>query len=236
MLHCAMYRMSAVGSILAHESSVICIRFSPDDCYIASVSKDRSLCISEATASQDGMSCSPFAPVVLNKNAHKRVIWDCSWCGSSLLITCSRDGSCKVWDTSRVFARELICLHEFRPFDGISVTSIDTAPRVLRPNDDVKLENYLVALGSENGDIQLWTISSSEGVNGLDHHQCSQMANIHSHYCHGSSVKRIRWNPSSNPVNTEIEGSGSPTAASPTKFQFASCGDDSCIKIFTINL
>ncbi len=229
--------MSAVGSIVAHESSVICIRFSPNDQYIASVSKDRSLCISEATTNHEVASSPPFVPIVMNKNAHKRVIWDCCWCGSSLLITCSRDGSCKLWDTSSVSARELSCLYDFRPFDGVSVTSIDTAPRVLS-ND-----NYLVALGSENGDIQLWTISPSEEVNGSDH-RCSPAAAVHSHHCHGSSIKRIRWSPKClkhNLIDTEVENSeekhlNSSAEFGQTKFQFASCGDDNCMKIFTVSL
>lgn len=205
--------MSQVGTIMAHESTVVCIRFSPSDKYIMSVSKDRGLCISELSSENI------HHPIILHKNAHKRIIWDCSWCDDNTIVTGSRDGVCKVWSLQNTDPENsnmtLNNLYEFRPFDGIAVTTLDIAPVCLNGA-------YLLATGAESGDIKLWSIRN----NTVTGHEsgATLLSIVDNKYCHGLAVKRLRWSP------VKI---GESHFSSGSKLQFATCGEDRCVRIFS---
>jgi elongator complex protein 2 len=223
--------MKQVGSIMAHESTVVCIRFSPSDRYIMSVSKDRGLCISEL--SSDGA----YHPILLHKNAHKRIIWDCSWCGDSTIVTGSRDGVCKVWALSQTAGAgadadadaddtaqlSLDIIFEFRPFEGAAVTTVDIAP--------VRLSNgaYLLACGAESGDIKMWSILDEVTAASADNIVGPTLVSVvDKTYCHGLAIKRLRWSPAN-------KGEGE--ALTPgEKLYFATCGEDKCVRIFSTQL
>ena len=211
--------MSQMGKIMSHESTVVCIRFSPSDRFIMSVSKDRGLCISELFDS------STYHAVILRKNAHKRIIWDCSWCGDTAVVTGSRDGVCKVWslcssmgpDSSSL---DLEVLFEFRPFEGVSITSLDIAPLCLDTG------GFILAVGAESGDIKLWGLTIGVGAS----ENVTEPIIINSvdpAFSHGLSVKRIRWCPVSSAEGGAFTAGGS--------MRFASCGEDRCIRIFSVN-
>lgn len=214
--------MSQIGLITAHESTVVCIRFSPSDRFIMSVSKDRGLCISER--SDDGL----YQPIILHKNAHKRIIWDCSWFSDAAIATGSRDGVCKVWDLgpqsadgSQSTELALVNLFEFRPFDGIAVTTLDVAP--VRFIDG----SSLLVTGSEGGDIKIWGISNVDSASRSEQ-GFQLLSSVDSAFCHGLTVKRIRWCP--------IAGGNDDAISSEDKLYFASCGEDKCVRVFSTQL
>lgn len=210
--------MSQIGMITSHESTVVCIRFSPNDNYIMSVSKDRGLCISELSGDD---SSSAYHPIILHKNAHKRIIWDCSWCNDSTLVTGSRDGVCKVWSLSPSGADDsslsLVNMSEFKPFDGVSVTTLDVSSH--------RLDNgaYILATGAETGDIKLWSLlNSSDSADDIS--VPSLLSTVDNSHVHGMAVKRIRWSPC-NATRKDL--------SEPDCIQFASCGEDRCVRVFS---
>lgn len=63
-----------MGSLEGHESTVACLSFSPDDRFLASAGRDRTLCVFSIAAEDTGFSASAVAVVL---KAHKRIVWDC---------------------------------------------------------------------------------------------------------------------------------------------------------------
>ena len=75
------------------------------------------------------------------------------------------------------------CLYTFQPFSGISVTALDFGPP-LGPD----CSSWILAAGSELGDVNFWNLNLS----------CADLlGTIDSLYCHGSTVKKLAWTPSS---------------------------------------
>ena len=90
------YSNACIGRLPGHDSTVVAIQFSPDDWFLASAGKDRSICIytrtypspsSSTTAAGGCVASEQVASGVSTsggytlctgvKNAHKRIIWDC---------------------------------------------------------------------------------------------------------------------------------------------------------------
>lgn len=82
--------------LAGHALTVTAIRFSPDDRYILSASRDRSWQLFERQdASQDGMA---YVRVASASKAHARIIWDCCWSlDGDMFATAARDKTVKVW-------------------------------------------------------------------------------------------------------------------------------------------
>lgn len=59
-----------------HESTVVCLEFSPNGQFIASSGKDRSICIYQKTLQGSSSEKFTFEPILCLKNAQKRIIWD----------------------------------------------------------------------------------------------------------------------------------------------------------------
>lgn len=83
-----------------HSLTVTSIRFSPDDRYILTASRDRSWQLYER--SEDGDS---YARRASATKAHARIIWDCAWAEDcSFFATAARDKTVKVWQTAGIDA------------------------------------------------------------------------------------------------------------------------------------
>ena len=236
-----------ISTLTCHESTVICLRFSPGGQLLASAGKDRSLCLHERLMGikQEGYQCA-----MILKGAHKRIIWDCSWNGDgSVLMTGSRDGYCKVWKVLSPTTHDsfgLVCIFQFSPFGGIAVTSLDIRA--------VPMENgsWKCCMGSEDGSITVCKASLSEQklveidpnlkvyessgstilgavapASGLQLFS-SEYATVEETYkaspyqAHGSFVQKIRWK------QTERTHRGVD--------EFVSCGDDYSVRIFSVPL
>jgi elongator complex protein 2 len=196
-------------TLLVHESTVVCLRFSQDDKYLISAGKDRTLCVYAYDSNR-----SAFSIFAAKKNAHKRIIWDAAWVSNDLLCSVSRDGMCKLWkfeSESENTINELKCIHSFLPFNEVSITSVD-------------ILNDFMAVGSELGDISIFKISKSldDDVKNSENEVYSTfITSVDSVFAHGSSVKRVRWRPL---INADM-----------TKY-LSTCSEDFSVRIFKFTI
>ena len=241
-----------VSSLACHESTVICLRFSPDDRLLVSAGKDRSLCLHQRLEGEGRMN--GYECVMILKGAHKRIIWDSCWSGdSAMLLTGSRDGYCKMWkvlSTSTCNSFELVCIFQFSPFDGASVTSLDM---LREPMED---GSWRCCMGSEGGEITVYKVllleentknaevgSKVEESKAFPMHTdspatsllqrfSSSLATVEESYkanalqCHGSSVQRIRWKQP--PIKQGMD------LVSRDVSLFVSSGEDFSVRIFSV--
>ena len=206
--------MTQVGALLGHDSTVSCLGFSPDGRFLASSGKDRSLCLYERKAADDTSSEAPYLLYALQKGAHKRIVWDLSWAqrndGEVLLVTASRDCSCKVWAVNgglsaadRVGALE--CKFTFTPFAGVAVTAVE----MRLYTDAAGATTVQAAVGSEQGNLQLWGLSTDDA----ESYEFSAVGSVQSGNCHGAAVRSLRWSKSG---------------------LLASAGDDNCLRVLQL--
>ncbi|KAI7853664.1 quinon protein alcohol dehydrogenase-like superfamily [Circinella umbellata] len=79
--------------IAAHALTVTRARFSHNDQWLLTVSRDRLWSLSKRTENDE----EPYQLVAKNK-AHARIIWDCSWShDDTMFATASRDKTVKIW-------------------------------------------------------------------------------------------------------------------------------------------
>ncbi|RKP26433.1 WD40-repeat-containing domain protein [Syncephalis pseudoplumigaleata] len=164
--------------LAAHTLTITKIRFSPDDRYMLTVSRDRSWALfSRNTESEQA----PYQLEAKGVKAHTRIIWDASWSPDGrYFATASRDKTVKLWQlvkdddaanaTWRAVAT-LQCSH--------SVTSIDFAPSMH---------------GAASTDRQVGTCAHAcIGTNGL---------------AHASTVQSLLWRPSGNHATLQLASCG----------------------------
>eukprot|EP00526_Cylindrotheca_closterium_P018972 CAMPEP_0113611662 /NCGR_PEP_ID=MMETSP0017_2-20120614/5680_1 /TAXON_ID=2856 /ORGANISM="Cylindrotheca closterium" /LENGTH=870 /DNA_ID=CAMNT_0000520633 /DNA_START=18 /DNA_END=2627 /DNA_ORIENTATION=+ /assembly_acc=CAM_ASM_000147 len=179
-----------------HKSTVVALSFSPDGQYLVSSGKDRRLCLWEKKSqdSQESGSQDLFSLCAAIDSSHKRIVWGAHFCPykSSTFATCSRDGSVKIWNTctSDTGNTEIEEVFQFNPTTlsannkPESVTTVAFAPCQLKGG-------ALLALGLENGLIELWKVPIVEG-------RGSELLpeflhSIPPQQCHASTVKKIAW-------------------------------------------
>ncbi|KAH0549453.1 probable elongator complex protein 2 [Cotesia glomerata] len=206
-----------IGKLMSHRLTVTQLEFSPDGKYLLSVSRDRRWSLFEADSSGDNLSynlvaCSPA------KSLHTRIIWCCSWShDSKYFATGSRDGKVGLWKVDQLENDQNILPVESLEFPDASVTALDFY------NDFID-DSYVLAIGFEDGTIQLQTIPQ----NFLDR----KMYNIESEWvcwikldnteAHHKTVKRLAFRPTIKNNNCDIE--------------LASCGADKAVKIYNFHL
>lgn len=199
--------MAAVQTLYAHESTVACLRFSSDDTFLASSGKDRILCAYAFDKASERL----FKVAAATRNAHRRIVWDCSWSDDHVLFTSSRDGSFKLWTIDRKcddIYNSFSCICTHTPFCEVAVTSIDAICTAQG--------RTLLVLGSELGDIHIAEVTrrGAEFVVAL-------LLRVDDILAHGSAVKRARW----------CKGArGSAGAA-----LLATCGADTTTRVFKIS-
>uniref|UniRef100_A0A0D9X997 Elongator complex protein 2 n=1 Tax=Leersia perrieri TaxID=77586 RepID=A0A0D9X997_9ORYZ len=204
----------AVGRLQSHNLTVTQMEFSRDNAFLLSVSRDRHLSVFSIRKTDDGAE----HHLVAKLEAHKRIIWACSWNPFRYeFATGSRDKTVKIWcvqDSSSV--KLLATLPQFRD----SVTALAWTGR------DHARNAGLLAVGMDNGMIELWNISggrastdsSSSGSSPLS---VSCMLRFDPLLCHVSTVHRLRWQKS----DSSVEKSA---------LQLASCGADHCVRVFEV--
>ncbi|KAF8934778.1 Elongator subunit elp2 [Dissophora ornata] len=132
--------------LVSHTLTVTKVKFSHNDKYLLSISRDRLWSLFERV--EDPNAADPYKLVVSNK-AHARILWDCSWShDDSLFATGSRDKTIKVWAaTSWSTSVATIKLPE-------AVTAVEFAPQV--PGREEKAKEHILAAGLEDGRIFLF--------------------------------------------------------------------------------
>lgn len=181
------------------------------------------------------------------KSAHKRIVWGCCWTADgSHLFTVARDGICKVWRLDAMEgAVDLICVHSFTPFAGAAVTAVDvckggalSAVLARIPAVDPgalalvgsTTEAWMVALGAETGDLQVWRVSKSNGMTGAGTgaecvYESHALLVIPDAHAHGATVRRIRWRPQV-AADTHCEKILS--------YELATCGEDRTVRVHKV--
>ncbi|CAO3612414.1 unnamed protein product [Cunninghamella echinulata] len=187
--------------ISAHSLTVTRVRFSHNDKWLLTVSRDRYWSLSERTTTDSGEI---IYNLITKNKAHARIIWDCAWAhDDSLFVTGSRDKTFKIWKQNQEEnSKEWVCISTIKCDEAI--TALDFAT-------DFKNGSYLLAVGLENGRIQLWT-ALKESAN-----QWELWSNIDNNLCHAGVVKSLSW-------RTISDG----------KFQLATGGDDHSVRILNV--
>ncbi|RYR16108.1 hypothetical protein Ahy_B04g073063 isoform A [Arachis hypogaea] len=145
----------SVGRLQSHSLTVTQMEFSHDDNFLLTVSRDRQFSVFTITRTgTDEINYSLLA----RQEGHKRIIWSCSWNPHSHeFATGSRDKTVKIWAIEKESSvRPLLTLPQF----ASSVTALSWIGLYDRRN------NGLLAIGMENGQIELWRLSYNRADDG----------------------------------------------------------------------
>lgn len=184
-----------------HNLTVTQLKFSPNEKYLLSVSRDRKWCLFENHKLNEGGHDFQLKQILEKKNIHSRIIWTCDWShDSELFVTGSRDGKVIVWKSVN------------NSFDVLSTFTLKndsiTAISFGYTNFNGKMNQYLIAVGLESGQIHLYTVSSVEKSEWLF------LATIPDEMSHHLTVKKLAFRP-----------------VSDGRIQLASCGVDHLVRI-----
>ncbi|KAL5289664.1 ELP2 family protein [Megaselia abdita] len=141
-----------------HSLTVTDLKFSPDNAYLLSTSRDRSWCIFKAT----GSLLKPFefeAKGDKNISPHTRIIWSCAWTfDSKIFATTSRDGTIATWIKTDDINNDLKGwkLMTSISLENESITAISFSHIFYKD----KIGEYLLAVGLQNGKILIYNLSN----------------------------------------------------------------------------
>ncbi|PON34199.1 Guanine nucleotide-binding protein, beta subunit [Parasponia andersonii] len=205
----------AVDRLQSHSLTVTQMEFSHDDKLLLTVSRDRQFSVFaiKGTGTEEISH-----QLVARQEAHKRIIWACSWNPHGYeFATGSRDKTVKIWAVENQSVKLLITLPPFK-------TSVTALSWVGLGNDR---NNGLLAVGMENGLIELWSLSinrTDDGNAEVPTATASPFAQLHPIMCHVSAVNRLSW---MNREKSDEECSS---------LQLASCGADHCVRVFDVKV
>ncbi|XP_061992695.1 elongator complex protein 2 [Rosa rugosa] len=200
----------AVGHLQSHSLTVTQMEFSLDDKFLLAVSRDRQFSV--FSIDKTGTDETSYK-LVAKHEAHKRIIWSCSWNPRSYeFATGSRDKTVKIWTFGKDSSVKLLAT---LPQFSSSVTALSWASL------DSKKNNGLLAVGMENGLIELWSLSVNRTNDGLAAGVLAALVvRFDPLMCHVSSVSRLAWR------KRRYEDCSS--------IQLASCGADHCVRVFEV--
>ncbi|XP_069111891.1 elongator complex protein 2-like [Argopecten irradians] len=199
-----------------HSLTVTQITFSHSGQFLLTVSRDRTWVVyrrRDKDAPDTEPLFSKMAATDKKSAVHSRIIWSCAWShDDKYFVTAARDKKVLVWRRPSGAAVD-------KPVGmidvGDSATAVDMAP-VQLPND-----RYVVAVGLENGSIQLYTWNMADNSTSV----WKNFAQLNSHHL---TIKRLRFRPC-------LGRAGSPRDDD-TNLQLASCSMDHAVRIYDIDL
>ena len=132
--------------LAGHTLTITAIRFSPDDQFVLTSSRDRSWQLYERAAESG-----TYSTVASGPKAHARIVWDCCWAADgSFFVTASRDKQIKIW------ARKIegdssswSCLQTLTFSDAVTAIAL------------IKREKHLLAVGTEAGTLSVHSLDSN---------------------------------------------------------------------------
>ncbi|CAN8320958.1 unnamed protein product [Cochlearia groenlandica] len=198
----------AVGRLQSHSLTVTNLEFSYDDTLLLSVSRDRHFSVFSVQRTENG---EVSQKLIAKVEAHKRIIWACSWNPlGHHFATSSRDKTVKIWSIeSNAIVKQILTLPPF----ASSVTAVAWTGL------DRKEKSGCIAVGMESGLIELWKIKIVETEEGTKATGALALR-LEPFMCHVSAVNRLAWRPTE---ESEIDQS---------LVRLTSCGDDNCVRVF----
>lgn len=141
-----------VDSLASHNLTITQMRFSPNDQFLLSVSRDRRFSLFSRTESIDGKPTYTLKSVSDKSNGiHQRIIWSCDWTkDSQIFATTSRDGKAVAWRIST--DDEKNSLGNVKAVAVLDVKS-ESITAVAFAHHKSRDGAYLAALGCESGQI-----------------------------------------------------------------------------------
>ncbi|KAK6921695.1 WD40 repeat [Dillenia turbinata] len=202
----------AVGHLQSHSLTVTQLEFSHDDNFLLAVSRDRQFSVfSINRTGTDDISYQ----LVARQEAHKRIIWACSWNPSGHeFATGSRDKTVKIWGVNKGSSvKQLSILPQF----SSSVMALSWACVDRLSNDGI------LAIGLESGLLELWSLSITRADDGSTRMPTvpARLVHLDAFMCHTSAVNRLAWKNCSASEESK-------------SMQFASCGADHCVRVYEV--
>jgi elongator complex protein 2 len=246
-----------VATIEHHSLTVTRLRFSPDDKYLLSVSRDRTWCLCERNPSgQLRDAYKKLIGTVKTNAVHERIIWDCSWTyDSRYFLTVSRDKRAILWcvDDLRSQLKQLAAAsttasqasdndNNERQAGHLkvmnlnyvssrqfkgSIQAVDSARLAQQVDVNNESHSYLFVLGFEDGSIELHSV----GVNRDNAEQQDQWQLLRSMTnLHQLSVRRLAFQPMQRHDENE-ETNSEISCAIRGDLILASGGDDCMVRL-----
>ncbi|XP_051825717.1 elongator complex protein 2 isoform X2 [Antechinus flavipes] len=217
-------------NLIFHNLTVTQMAFSPDDKFLLAVSRDRNWSLwkrQEKNSQESEPAFSLCAFTERNTSVHKRIIWSCDWSPDSrYFFTGSRDRKVVVWgECNSIGTNEESPICDIGPCSSVldtedAVTAISISPVLTLTG------RYIVAVGLECGRIDLYTWEKTlQKPLSSDWTKCIETNQSQGHTL---AVKKLCWRNypgragHDDPDNSEW-------------LQLASCGEDNCVKIFSVN-
>lgn len=227
----------AAGQLQSHTLTVTQMEFSHNDNFLLSVSRDRQFSVFQATKTKNGSGAQPPYKLVSRVEAHKRIIWACSWSPCDrFFATGSRDKSVKLWVVEDCGGACTVTKAGNLPQFKSSVTALSWAPETF-------CGEYLLATGTEEGLLQLWKVrpilvNRVNGMNDVSSHperidrfEIACLFHFDQFSCHVASVNRLTWNEKSNDTHERQD-----CIPFWKEMQLASCGADHTVRLFNVSV
>lgn len=200
---------SQVQKLVSHQLTVTQMKFSPDDRYLLSVSRDRRWSLFK----EEDESYVLIVTSTKKESPHTRIIWCCAWTqDSNYFATGSRDGKVSIWSTKTIEdnATNVVPLMTLGKYNQ-SVTAMCFGLNCIGQG------SYILAIGYEIGHIEIQTLSINAG-----NIVCSILVEYDTLQAHHLTVKRLMFRPSNEHSSNTL--------------QLASCGSDHTVKIHDIDI
>ncbi|XP_002526286.2 elongator complex protein 2 isoform X2 [Ricinus communis] len=203
----------AVGSLQSHSLTVTQMEFSHDDSMLLTVSRDRQFSV--FTIKRTGNDEISYE-LLARQEAHKRIIWSCSWNPfGHEFATGSRDKTVKIWAIeNESCVKQMMTLPQFNS----SVTALSWV------GVDRQRNHGLLAVGMENGLIELWSLTvkrSEDGSIAVPGVAATLTIRLDPSMCHVSTVNRMSWRNHEKSEDCK-------------NMLLASCGADQCVRLFEV--
>lgn len=199
--------LNPICQLPAHDYTVHQMEFSPDDQYLLSVSRDRQFSVFQRNDDPK----EPFKLVQLQKQAHKRVLWSCSWAHNSrYFATGSREKtySLKFWD----YCKDS---NSWVEHSSVAKNIHNVTALAFFPSAILHSTSLGIVVGQDTGELTIWIKPFN--------HEIKEWTKVYSfpeHFNHSLTVRRIKFK--------ETEQSDENT------YHIATCSNDATTRIFKI--
>lgn len=150
------HQFRKASNIDHHSLTITRLKFSPNDKYLLSVSRDRTWCISEKTGNLR-QAYKKLIGSSKSNGVHERIIWDCCWTGNSEhFVTVSRDKKAILWSMQELLTEIRSVDQEAGPvFNDILVQKFDQSIQAVEYVPRCVADSHLFVFGLEDGSLEL---------------------------------------------------------------------------------